>query len=342
MTRRHTFAFLAVAAIGCQGEASTAPLAVAAPTLARLTPLAASFKYQDLGFPAGYVEGVARAINDSGVVVGEVRNGTTLRPARWTNGLKELLALPVGVAVGRAWDVNASGTVVGHGHDITLREYPLRWNSSGVAILGDLGQGGAAKGVNGHGLVVGYVKSGSTHLPARWSASGSVTTLALPAGYVSGFAEHVNSAGDIIGTVRDGLGNDMAWLWRANGASLAVGSTLTGISRGIDIASSGAAAVWGITAATGYAARTAPPYASATILFAGDVKRMSNKERYVGNSQGQAYTLQGGTSVLLPLPAGFSGAAYGVNSCGNVVGSAAYSFGGLPRPVRWNITPCDT
>lgn len=86
----------------------------------------------------GYGDGgaFARAINDSGDVVGAVEDGPffPVRPVKWVGGTGQPvdLPLPEGAERGEAFDIDAAGTVVGYYVDAEGVRHPYRWDADGT------------------------------------------------------------------------------------------------------------------------------------------------------------------------------------------------------------------
>jgi uncharacterized membrane protein len=106
---------------------------------------------------------------------------------------------------------NGSARVVGS-TDVTNKEEALLWTVTNVGgsvsvgsavLLGDLGQGSSARGVNSAGLIVGYIHVGApsgSNKGALWTpSSGSWTMTQLLPGSPQSIAWGINAAGYIVG-----------------------------------------------------------------------------------------------------------------------------------------------
>jgi len=174
--------------------------------------------------------GRALAINADGVVTGRTgwgeRTGTAFRA---TDGEIKRLKGGKGGAGGR--DINAGGQVAGYvvddsGDDpcsMTVlsgqsgAHHAATWVGGGLQLLPDGGAYSEAVAINDDGVIAGFVsvktktQDGNTILyssdprPVVWR-DGDLEELALPAQAVSGYAFHINAAGQILGVVYDADG----------------------------------------------------------------------------------------------------------------------------------------
>ncbi|MFC0109888.1 hypothetical protein [Kibdelosporangium aridum] len=144
---------------------------------------------------------IARAISDTGIVVGE----KGIKAARWApDGTATLLPSVREYCTARA--VNDSGVVVGDCEDRSGRgQVAVRWNIDGTAQILPMSMddaSSAAYGINAAGAVVGEVFNPNVGVRAvRWNPDGTVTDLAYPPGAVYTIkATGINDAGQISGT----------------------------------------------------------------------------------------------------------------------------------------------
>ncbi len=135
----------------------------------------------------------AWAINDPGVVVGEVGS----MPARWHDG--QLERAP-GDADAGPWDVNNTGVVVGGYIQAYVWEGDTR---TPLPTLG--GVGSAARGINEAGQIVGWLGNSATDTRGCIWYQGQLTLLgALGGGGQQAWPYAINEAGDIVGQAETG------------------------------------------------------------------------------------------------------------------------------------------
>lgn len=131
----------------------------------------------------------------------------------------ELVGLP-GYDMTQIEDINDRGTIVGFARTGSGLRAALRWDAGGN--LTKLDSGGApvtmATAVNGQDTVVGLVGPGepARWKPARWNASGRLTTLDLLPGHSSGEALDINERGEATGREYTGTGSQ-AVRWDRDG-----------------------------------------------------------------------------------------------------------------------------
>lgn len=290
-----------------------------------------------LPIPVGYTQAEPFAINDSAVIVGTAYTADSVpRPARWTNGTVQLLALPRGFNAGYAQDINGAGLAVGAAR-LDTTWFPVTYGPAGATTLNTTGYvGGWAHGINDAGEIVGHVVTASSapH-PARWSATGVLTVHTATTGWMRA----INASGDAAGMRRVGT-IDQPSVWKADGTmlSLPAPSVAGGVAQ--DLANDGTAVILG----GNHAGWSAAPYGAFTATWLGSVFEISNKGRMVGRQQGVApVTMLASAAAPTPLPLNNGatlGVAYAVNTCGTVVGFTA-SAAGVRQPVRWSRQFCD-
>jgi probable HAF family extracellular repeat protein len=167
----------------------------------------------------------ARAINDSGLVVGSITSfegDYSLRPYTWHDGeFTELELLENGVH-GQATNVNADGLVVGQ---VELAEqdggwqpqHAVAWIDGEIVDLGTVaGHFSMAVAVNASGQIVGTSTTeegqGIIHMSAALWEDGEVTALGTLGDDVTSQALAINAQGDIVGSSNSVDGNE-AVLW---------------------------------------------------------------------------------------------------------------------------------
>lgn len=170
--------------------------------------------------PSSGAHGYVNALNDNGVVVGEIQTAAgDYRAFAWTTA-RGLRVLPrnnavSGPASGAALAVNNRNQVVGRIR-AQVGIYPLaaRWNPDGaLAHLAPLtARTARAVAINDSGMMVGEAEVNLHDNHAMvWSADGTVTDLGTFGGTYSA-ATHVNGAGQVLGYYyKDG--NKTGFLW---------------------------------------------------------------------------------------------------------------------------------
>ena len=164
-----------------------------------------------LPLPPGETLGDANSVNASSVAVGSVDAGSFQRGAIYSGGSGTIITQTTanGSYFVSAFGINDSGRVVGQGID------PIN-AARNVGIVYDIGQnmafevgalpgfnGALAFGVSNTGYVVGssMLNQGSG-LPFIWSDQGGIVAIPLASGTSQGSAGGVNSAGWVVGTIR--------------------------------------------------------------------------------------------------------------------------------------------
>lgn len=158
------------------------------------------------GVPGSTYLGVS-AVNGRFVVGGYQTEDRTSFAVRWDGGAA---AYPPGDRSSTLLAVGADGTAFGR-----VGGAPVRWAADGGITTMALPAGftaGEVAVVNGHGTAAG-VATGRTYRPLRWSPSGEVSLLPVPAG-THGFALDVNDRGVVVGEF-----GGRAVLWPVGGTS---------------------------------------------------------------------------------------------------------------------------
>ena len=169
----------------------------------------------------------AMGLNDAGVVVGadnevEPNLGFVLHAMRWNrDGSFAELPLAPGAVRQQAEAINNHEVIVGYAELPDLSTRAVRWDAQGAHLLANRACCYAWAGaINDSGTAVGYVST-ATMAPAKWSPSGTLTTLALPAGDNFGFANAINNRGQIVGATGFVDGPNIshhAVIWAADGS----------------------------------------------------------------------------------------------------------------------------
>jgi probable HAF family extracellular repeat protein len=163
-----------------------------------------------LGLPPGYTASVAVAINDAGIVVGNLTENQALRstPFRWADGVMTLLPVPPGATGASAEGINAQGTIVGYANTPAGLE-PVIWQGDTVAPLsGTWGTlSGQAWSINDRAEVVGTHFGGSGGFVWR---DGTFASLPFPPG---GVPQDINNRGVAVGFIFTESGEVHGGIW---------------------------------------------------------------------------------------------------------------------------------
>jgi uncharacterized membrane protein len=184
-----------------------------------------SYSIQTLPPLPGYPNSFACGMNESGVVVGTSRNGSSWRATRWDNGVaSDLGALPGWVGA-FPLDVSPDGlTVVGEastGSTIV----PVVWESGVITQLPgpNLSVAGCWQ-INDAGVIVGRAFGAGEPgdgVACRWEKSGGVwmfTGLPGIPGYSGTYAWGINNAGVVAGAAVNTWSDGRALLWGGPGS----------------------------------------------------------------------------------------------------------------------------
>ncbi|MDX2193790.1 MAG: hypothetical protein NW201_10585 [Gemmatimonadales bacterium] len=169
-----------------------------------------------LPLPAGVDEGVARSVNNAGVVVGNVGDDEVF--VLWSAGNQLIQADPASNEEYEVVALNGAGQVIGNAETDDDEEAGFRWSATeGFAWLGSLEGGGddddddddaggpsgesEARGLNPDGVVVGHSEIPSGRIRAfRWSEARRMVRLGEPpAPDTEVSAAAVNAAGLVAG-----------------------------------------------------------------------------------------------------------------------------------------------
>jgi probable HAF family extracellular repeat protein len=172
-----------------------------------------------LPLPAGYFNGFANDVNDSGVVCGQVwvhDSGVPLafRYTGTTYKLLPTLGGPISEGIGTR--LNNAGDIVGlayTNHSPDYRHATL-WQDTTIIDLGTLGSSSFATDINDSGQITGYYNTtSSSNSRAFLYRNKSMTDIGTVPGYESCQANGMNSKGWIVGNCSGTLGQG-AFLWR--------------------------------------------------------------------------------------------------------------------------------
>lgn len=154
----------------------------------------------------------AIALTDSGLVVGVKQTNGTFQPAIWLN---DSLIIPSGlsVALGAAFAVNSTGTVVGSASDGTFLK-AFSWSGGSLQFVEVDARTSEAFAINAAGAIAGYVQSG----PGRYGASRGTTSLgwSMIDSVASTKAFALNDSGYSAGSIQTGEGT-FAAVWDSTG-----------------------------------------------------------------------------------------------------------------------------
>ncbi len=170
----------------------------------------------------------AYGINDAGQIVG----GAYLdpfadrSPILWANGSATRLASPVDVRATVAYDINASGQIVGVGttsspFGSSREERAVLWSGGTAVNLGVLPGGGASRAyaINDGGQIVGYATDNRNVSHAVVWDKGQLLDLGVTPGSIDGSVAYgINELGQIVG-----VDNGQAVLWH-NGQRTELGA----------------------------------------------------------------------------------------------------------------------
>jgi probable HAF family extracellular repeat protein len=176
----------------------------------------------DLGTFGGSF-GVARAITNSGVVVGDASLAGPYRHAfRWEHGVKTDLGT-LGGSFSTATGINERGQVVGGS---TVEEYMSQhaclWDSGRIIDLNPEGAPtSTATAINGSGVIAGYYQTPDYRTHACIWRHGAMLDLGLLSNSYS-VALAINDAGRVAGYYQPELGTTCAFVWD-NGSVTDVG-----------------------------------------------------------------------------------------------------------------------
>lgn len=312
---------------------------------------------KDLGFGAN-----ANRINSAGVIVGSAVIDAEFHtePAVWNSRTETPVTLATDGLGGASVAINNKGVIVGIKFlPVGAGSNPVVWIDGTPLELPTLGEGGSASDINDAGQIVGRVFLGEGSLPALWTA-GELKVLPLPTfGEVGDVlyasADRINSAGEIIGTVRVAFGSDSIALRWSNGQVRTVTSNTWKETRGIGISNSGDVLINGyldsndsnfslatLSSTSLVTTLASPPSAlgvwgtdfSANGIATGYSLEFSGKE-----SQLRASVWKDGSLQHLELPAGMRWALPGgVGIDGTVVGSVSDGVSGTSVAGYWQLS----
>ncbi len=242
-------------------------------------------------------------MNQGGTTVGSTLIAAgDLRASSWSStGGFDLLPEPPGFNQSVGTYINDSGTVVGRAITSALVTNPMRITGGLAEVLdwSSVGSAGEAQVVNNSGIIGGIVFGVPNSTLVRQNAD---STLSTRGPFLNPTCKAINAAGAIVGGYEiDGAGNGPAFVWS--------GGTFTTFD------------------APGFTHTVANDINTAGVVV-GRAGRV--------NQVGRAFARVGGTTTLLPNPAGFNNAfATTINDDGVIGGYVADDSGNNPRGCFW-------
>lgn len=311
--------------------------------------------------------GVGEAVLDNGMAVGRrgsagfsspgTGTGSVLPPA---TGFSDAHTYDVALVAGNLIAVGYSGTSEG---SIPSRATYWRLNSVGAPLASvDMGlapglKGAIARGINSKGEIVGYgFVTPGTFSAWRRSATGVLSVISS-VGVTAAVAEDINDKSTAVGVSTRTNGTIRAFRWPVISGEFTIMQALaplTGHTESNAYAVNLGGTVVGYSSGTG--GRVAVKWNSGSTV-AVDLGLGANSEAREINSAGYILVRRpsggGGREIVVVAPsgsvltlpsattAGFY-EAWGLNSCGDVVGSGPTSAGqpSSMTAIRWTASPC--
>lgn len=144
---------------------------------------AASYTYQYLDVPDGWVSSKGYGINDSGDIAGfgGAGGGQGTRALYW-DGFDFTTLHPDGWQKSQAYAINESGVVVGYGQDGEGDYTAFTWENNEFTIITDVGWSSTkAVGITDGGVVIGYGRNGYGNRAFSWDGT-DLVDLGTPGG----------------------------------------------------------------------------------------------------------------------------------------------------------------
>jgi hypothetical protein len=247
-------------------------------------------------------------LSDDGIAVGRSVGGTTADPFQWTElAGKQTLPLAPGAVPLAINAFQSIGYSFPTDDSLAAATWRLGVNTPIAGAAGDV----IVRDINALGAVTGI--AGGGQLPARafrWSASGGLLELGLPAGYEHAHGNGISDANVVVGLSRSAV-RDQATRWNPGSAPLLLpfANAVNTHAAAFAVNSQG----WIVGAETGDPAH---PDASQGVIWIEDRPSLLN-------------------ALLEPLPHGVSvdiHAAFDVNEAGQI--AARGSYNGVERALR--------
>lgn len=298
----------------------------------------------DLGVLPGGFGSSARAINDTGKIVGMSDSSTGRRTVEWVNGQITILPVPGLSGDSIPTDVNDSGEIAGY-YAVGSQRQGIYWNPSNTPFFLSGVPGGTvlsttALAINNSGRILGK----STLAPTFdtrgviWLGSSFQTDIGscLPA--------DINDAGVVVGLAAFSSTVVHAFRWQAGqftnlgtwpGAGAATDAYAINNAGTIVGKSSNVASVWknGVVTALPMPPGISAFTAAVDINDAGDIIATGGIPGDVGVLWRNGQPINLGT-----LPGGTISRVFRINEAGEIVGEAN-DANGFFRAVKWTVTP---
>ncbi|MET8542267.1 hypothetical protein ABZW03_16640 [Kitasatospora sp. NPDC004799] len=181
----------------------------------------------DLPLPPGAVGSHPAAVNDNGVIVGDVTDPNyRMSPVRWNADLSPT-ALPLlpGDASGYAVAVSDDGTAVGYSGNRLVRWSPDGTVTALPLLPGDAAGWGYIHSISRTGTAVGHSAVGAASHAVKWGPDGLAVPLAPLSGDVNSNAVSVNSSGEAAGLSYSAAGVAHPVKWSPDGTPTALDPT---------------------------------------------------------------------------------------------------------------------
>jgi probable HAF family extracellular repeat protein len=270
----------------------------------------------------------ARAINNSGVAVGFITDGSGNQTPVSFNG--QTVSLP---GTGQANGINDSGTIVGSTF-VNGNWTVTQWTNGHPSNLGGGGLAGSANGINNAGQIVGgYINASGQTNAFVWN-NGTLVNLGTLNGGTWSTANAINATGQIVGTSMTGGGGFAAFFSNGTGmTSLCTSCTKSSWANGLN---SSGTAVGTFVNSSGY--QDAAEYVNGSAVDLGTLGGTLSGAYGIddnGDIVGYSYTANNAArhaflysnnimvdlNGLLPIASGWTITdAYGINSLGDIVG----------------------
>jgi uncharacterized membrane protein len=289
-------------------------------------------------------------VNSSGVIVGKVFNPPQQsdRAVKWVNGQPVLLPFYPGQASSRALGINKFGNIAG---EVTINgvQNAVVWSGNTVALLPYLGGGSSANDISDSGVVVGW-EHPNTLTAVKWVNGQRISI--HPPGWGNSWANAVSLAGDVVGAGHSpvpppGCPFFEPVRWKPNGQAFATGMTAPNCEcEALDVNAS--LKVTGRCTIGGGAFTWDQASGMQQLKFWWTGEAISVLNRLVGAEGAFAVTRRNGITDTLPHlgpPGNFvNDIAYGVNTCGTIVGVVEKLFNNnfQQTPVIWQKPWCDS